>query len=122
MRPPHLLQRLAGICLALPEATREDGGQHAMFSVRGKRFAYYLHDHHGDGIVSVCVKATDGDALIEADEEKFYRPAYIGPKGWIGLRLDLGEVDWAEVARFVTDSYRLQAPKRLAAQVVEPRG
>jgi hypothetical protein len=123
MRPPHLLQRLSEICLALPEATREDRGDHASFAVRKKKFAYYLHDHHGDGIVSVCFKAPGGgDLLIDSDEDRFYRPAYIGPQGWVGLRLDLGDVDWAEVTKHVTASYRLQAPKRLAALVDEPPG
>lgn len=124
MRPPHLLERLSEICLALPEATREDTGDHSSFAVRKKKFAYYLHDHHGDGIVSVCFKASPGvgDYLIDSDEDRFYRPAYIGPQGWVGLRLDLGEVDWAEVTKRVAESYRLQAPKRLAALVDEPPG
>jgi predicted DNA-binding protein (MmcQ/YjbR family) len=122
MRPPHLLQRLAKICLALPDAARTDMGDHASFTVRKKTFAYYLHDHHGDGIVSVCFKAAPGEAslLIDSDEDRFYSPAYIGPKGWVGLRLDLGEIDWDEVKRHVTASYRLQAPKRLTAMLDEP--
>jgi hypothetical protein len=122
MHSPHLLHRLSEICLALPEATREDMGDHASFAVRKKKFAYYLHDHHGDGIVSVCFKAAPGEGsfLIDSDPELFYRPAYIGPQGWVGLRLDLGEVDWAEVTQHVVASYRLQAPKRLAALVAEP--
>jgi YjbR len=119
VRPPDLLNRLAEICLALPEATREDMGDHASFSVRGKKFAYYLHDHHGDGIVSVCFKAPPGEggSLIASDGETFYLPAYIGPRGWVGLRLDRGEVDWPGVAMHVTESYCSQAPKRLAALV-----
>jgi len=123
MRPPDLLHHLSEICLALPEATREDMGDHAAFAVRKKKFAYYLHDHHGDGIVSVCFKALPGggDLLIDSDEDLFYRPAYIGPRGWIGLRLDLGEVDWAEVTKHVTASYCLLAPKRLAALIGGPR-
>ncbi len=123
MRPPHLLQRLSEICLALPEATREDMGDHAAFAVRKKKFAYYLHDHHGDGIVSVCFKVSPGAGplLIDSDPELFYLPAYIGPRGWIGLRLDLGEVDWAGVTNYVKESYRLTAPKRLAALVGEQR-
>jgi predicted DNA-binding protein (MmcQ/YjbR family) len=122
MRPPHLLQRISEICLALPEAVRADMGSHAAFTVRKKTFAYYLHDHHGDGIVSVCFKAAPGEAslLIDTDEELFYRPAYIGPRGWVGLRLDLGDVDWDEVVAHVTRSYLLQAPKRLAALVERP--
>jgi predicted DNA-binding protein (MmcQ/YjbR family) len=121
MRPPHLLQRVSEICLALPEATREDMGDHAAFAVRKKKFAYYLHDHHGDGIVSVCFKASPGGGplLIDSDRDLFYLPAYIGPRGWVGLRLDLGDVDWADVAMHVTKSYRMIAPKRLAALVDE---
>jgi len=122
MRPPDLLHHLSEICLALPEATREDMGDHAAFAVRKKKFAYYLHDHHGDGIVSVCFKAVTGEGpfLIDSEPDRFYLPAYIGPRGWVGLRLDLGDVDWAEVTQHVTASYCLQAPKRLAALVVEP--
>jgi predicted DNA-binding protein (MmcQ/YjbR family) len=99
-------------------------GSHAGFTVRKKTFAYYLNDHHGDGIISVCFKAAPGEAalLIAEDEDRFYSPAYIGPRGWVGLRLDLGDVDWDEVGKHVTRSYRLQAPKRLAALVEEPRG
>ncbi len=124
MRPPHLLQRLSEICLALPEATREDMGDHAAFAVRKKKFVYYLHNHHGDGIVSVCFKASpaEGPLLIDSDPDLFYAPAYIGPRGWVGLRLDLGDIDWAEVTRHVTASYCQQAPKRLAALAVEPPG
>jgi predicted DNA-binding protein (MmcQ/YjbR family) len=123
MKPPDLLHEVAEICLSLPEATREDANGHAMFAVRGKKFAYFLNDHHGDGIVSVCVKVTPGQgvALMGADDDRFYRPAYMGPRGWIGLRLDLGEVDWAEVRSLVTGSYRLQAPKRLSSLIDQPR-
>ena len=53
--------------------------------------------------------------MIAHDPERFYLPAYIGPKGWVALRLDRGEVDWEEVGRLVVDSYRLVAPKRLAS-------
>ena len=107
----------------MPEATREDADGHGLFAVRGKKFAYFLNDHHGDGIVAVCVKVTPvlGVALMGSDDDRFYRPAYMGPKGWIGLRLDLGEVDWAEVRSLVTGSYRLQAPKRLSSLVDEAR-
>ena len=95
-------------------------GDHAGFHVRKKIFAYYLQDHHGDGIVSVCCKVMPGDntALAAASPERFYLPAYIGPRGWVALRLDVGEIDWDEVTELVKDSYRRVAPKRLAAQVL----
>ncbi len=113
------LVRLTAICLAFPETTREHGGPHASFLVRNKKFAYYLDDHHGDGRLAVCIKVEPGEneMLVASDATRFYRPAYIGSQGWVGLRLDLGEIDWAEVAGLVADSYCLAAPKRLAALV-----
>jgi hypothetical protein len=111
------LVRLTKICLALPETTRERMGRHARFVVAKKTFAYFLDDHHGDGIVAVNCKVLPGDnkALIAANPDRFYMPAYIGPKGWAGLRLDVGIVDWEEVAELAAGSYLLVAPKRLAA-------
>jgi predicted DNA-binding protein (MmcQ/YjbR family) len=113
------LTRFTKICLLLPETTREDKGQHAAFLVRKKIFAYYLNDHHGDGIVAVTCKVLPGDntALSTANPERFYMPAYIGPRGWVALRLDIGEIDWDEVSELAATSYRLVAPKSLAALV-----
>ena len=112
------LARVTQICLALPEATREVMGSHAGFRVRKKVFAYFLNDHHGDGIVSVCARVLPGDttALIAAQPERFYLPAYIGPRGWVALRLDRGKVDWKEVAELLKTSYQSVAPKRIAGK------
>ena len=109
------LARLAEICLAFPEASRVDQGDHASFLVRKKVFVYYLHNHHGDGIIGFCCKALPGDnqRLIEANPRKFYLPAYVGPRGWVGLRLDLPTVDWKEVKELIHGSYELTAPKKL---------
>jgi phosphoribosylglycinamide formyltransferase-1 len=113
------LTQLAAICLALPETVREDKGSHAAFTVRTKVFVYFLNDHHGDGIVSVSTRAFPGEntRLIAAHPKKFYLPAYIGPRGWVALRLDRGKVDWNEVRDLVTASYLQVAPKKLGAPV-----
>ena len=113
------LVRLTKVCLALPESSRELAGRHARFHVRDKTFAWYLDDHHGDGIVSVsCKMALDENREVAAlDPARFYLPAYMAHRGWIALRLDAGKIDWSEVAEIVADSYRLVAPKRLAALV-----
>jgi predicted DNA-binding protein (MmcQ/YjbR family) len=113
------LPRLAAICGAFPEVERERMGVHTRFVVRKKTFAYFLNDHHGDGIISLCVKVVPGEnsELIASDPERFYRPAYLGANGWVGLRLDTDEIDWDEVAAFAANSYRLLAPKRLAGQL-----
>lgn len=114
-----LLDRVTRICKALPEAAYELAGRHASYTIRKKTFAYYLNDHHGDGIISVCCKVLPGDnaALIAAQPKKFYMPAYIGPRGWVALRLDIPGVDWEEVAELVRGSYRLVAPPKLAATI-----
>ena len=97
------LRQLSKICLSLPEAARRDLNDHADFRVRGKVFAYFLNNHHGDGIVSVCCKSALGENVDRASREpqRFYLPPYIGPRGWFGLRLDGEAVDWSEVRNLV---------------------
>ena len=107
--------RVRALCEALPHAEHEAQGDHDTYRVRGKVFAYFLDDHHGDGIVSVCVKSQLGENEDRArlDPERFYLPAYIGSRGWFGMRLDRGRVAWREVEEIVEQSYRLTAPKSL---------
>ena len=113
------LTALTKLALALPEAKRELHGSHASFLVRKKTFAYFLNDHHGDGIVAVTCKVLPGEnaALAASQPRRYYLPAYIGPRGWVALRLDLGKIDWDEVRELLLGSYLLTAPKRLAALV-----
>ena len=113
------LQKVTDICLALPSTDCTRGGSHATYRVRGKVFAYFLDDHHGDGIVSVCVKSARGENVDRArlDPDRFYLPAYIGPRGWFGMRLDRGRVAWREVEEVVEQSYRLTAPKALLTKL-----
>jgi phosphoribosylglycinamide formyltransferase-1 len=105
------LARLSELCLSLPGAVRENLGDHAAFLVRGRKFAYFLDDHHGDGRIAVTCRMVleEQEALLAPDHDRFFRPAYLGSRGWIGIRLDLGEADWVEVEDFVTDSYNLAA-------------
>ena len=90
--------------------------------MRKKTFAYFLNDHHGDGIVAVTCKVLPGEnsALTTAQPKRYYLPAYIGPRGWVALRLDLGKIDWDEVRELLLGSYLITAPKRLVA-LVKPR-
>lgn len=116
MKSGDLQKRVTAICLGFPEATSElSGGSHVTYRVRKKVFAYFLDNHHGDGIVSVCFKTRLGENLDlpKRDPKRFYLPAYIGPRGWAGMRLDVGKVDWNEVTQFVAESYRAVAPKTL---------
>lgn len=113
----QLTARLRSICLALPEATEKEAWGDPTFRVRDKIFAM---EKRGDGRVSVWCKAAPGGQaiLVGADPELFFVPPYVGSKGWIGMRLD-AKPDWDEVATIVRRSYRLTAPKRLAAQIGE---
>lgn len=113
------LERVSEICLRLPEATVERFGSHATFRVRKRVFAYFLDNHHGDEIVSVCFKTQLGENadLARSDPHRFYLPAYIGKQGWAALRLDRGKTDWREVEQLVRASYRAVAPKTLTARL-----
>lgn len=94
-------------------------GSHAAFTVGKKRFAYYLDNHHGDGTIGINCKVGPGDneLLAKAQPDRYYLPAYIASKGWVGLRLDGPEIDWDEVTELLRDSYRRIAPKRLAKNI-----
>jgi len=109
------LARLTEIALALPETQRQIYGSHAQFLVRKKTFAYFLDNHHGDGIVAVTCKVLPGEnkSLVEAQPDRFYLPAYIASRGWVALRLDRGKIDWGEVKELLRVSYEAVAPKRL---------
>jgi hypothetical protein len=110
------LTRLTEICVALPSVECEAMGSHASFKVKKKVFAYFVNDHHGDGIVGIWCKVLPGEntALIAANPRCFYMPAYVGPRGWVGLRLDVGKPSWKEVAELIQCSYGLVAGKKTA--------
>jgi phosphoribosylglycinamide formyltransferase-1 len=117
------LARVTEICLALSETTTERRGDHAAFSVGKKKFAYYLDNHHGDGIVAITCKVAPGDnqLLATAQPERFYLPAYLASRGWVALRLDRSDIDWEEIHELLHESYRRTAPKRLARNIrLEP--
>ena len=110
------LARVRAICLALPEAEEKEAWGMPTFRVRGKLFAHFADNHHGDGRVALWLKAEPGarELLVEAAPDRFFVPPYVGPRGWLGLRVD-GEADWEEAAELVEASWRLIAPKRVLA-------
>ena len=76
--------------------------------MRGRQFAQIWDDHHGDGVLALWVAAPPGaqEAMVEADPETFFRPPYVGHRGWLGVRLDR-DPDWEEVAGIVAAAHRL---------------
>jgi len=110
--------RLAKLCEAYPQttATSPYDNEHLSLEVAGKRFGYYLFQHFGDDERSGAVlKAAPGvqEMLVEEDPDRFWVPAFVGRHGWIGIRLDLEEPDWDELADFVRDAWLLTAPKKV---------
>ena len=115
--PDAVLTLLRAACLALPQTTEKISHGIPAFQVAGKMFAYFRHDHHGDGRTDVCVKTTGRDEqelLIEMDPDTYSWPAYIGPSGWIAVSLADEVVDWARVEARLLSSWRLAAPRRLS--------
>ena len=110
-----ILERIREICLDLPEVTeRLSHGSPTWFIRDKKTFVNFVDDHHGDGFVGIWAAAPPGaqEQLVETEPERFYRPPYVGHRGWIGLRLDVA-VDWEEVAGVAKEAYRQVAPKTL---------
>ena len=115
----QVLERLRKICMALPEATeRLSHGEPTWFVQDKKVFVSFDDHHHGADRIAMTCPAPAGvqAAVVEEEPHRFYVPAYVGHRGWIGVRLDV-DVDWDEIAGIVEDAYRLVAPKKLIAEL-----
>jgi hypothetical protein len=109
------LQRLQQICLALPETSERPSHGAPSFFVRDKKcFLMLLDDHHGDGRFAIWCAAPPGnqELLIAANPGRFFRPPYVGHRGWLGVRLNDG-ADWDELEGIVEDAFAAVAPKNL---------
>jgi predicted DNA-binding protein (MmcQ/YjbR family) len=114
-----ILKRLREVCLALPEAFEKEAWGECTFRVTGgSMFAMTDNNHHGSGHVAVWVKAPAmvQEILVNSDAKRFFIPPYMGPKGWVGVRLDY-KVNWDEVAGILKDGYQMSAPKKLGGQI-----
>jgi phosphoribosylglycinamide formyltransferase-1 len=117
VRPDGLLEKVRRLALDLPEVEEKTShGSPGFFVTGGKFFAYFSYNHHHDGVTGLLVKASGVEEqamLIEQNPELYYRPAYLGPSGWIGIRLDNGANDWADIGEWLRKSWIKSAPKRL---------
>jgi hypothetical protein len=108
--------RVRAVCLALPGATeRATHGSPAFFA--GKQFVMLWPDgHHDHDFPHLWCAAPPGaqDDMIATEPDRFFRPPYVGGRGWIGVRLD-GRIDWEELAAICEEAFRTVAPKRLVA-------
>ena len=117
-----LLKRVRALVEALPETSEKLSHGAPMFWGGRKTFACFHAGGYDDGRRGVWIKADDGvqGELIESDPDRFYRPKYMGPSGWVGVRLE-GDVDWEQVRVLLEDGWRLVVPKR-AIRALEERG
>jgi hypothetical protein len=118
--PDEAHERLRELCFAMPEVSERLSHGSPSFFIREKRVLCSFHPggHHAGGFTSIWVPAQLGvqAELIEDEPERFYRPQYVGPSGWVGVRLD-GDVEWDEIDAMLREAYRLKAPKTLARQL-----
>jgi hypothetical protein len=116
------LARLREVCLGLPETNERPSHGEPAFFVRDKKLFVMLDDdHHGSGHLAIWCAAPPGaqEALVATDPERYFRPPYVGPRGWLGVRLD-ADPSWDEIGEIIHDAYRQVAPKTLAALLDAP--
>ena len=100
------LEKVRAICMSLPDAYEKiSHGAPWFFAKKG--FVAFAEDHHGDGRIGIWVRAAEGAAgmMVESDPDRFYVPPYVGPSGWVGVRLNRKKTNWDEVREIVTDGY-----------------
>lgn len=117
----EVLERVRAACLGLPEVTERLSHGSPTFFIRGKKtFVMFVDDHHGDGNVGIWCAAPPGvqEQLVEQEPERFFRPPYVGHRGWLGVRLDR-DLDTDELGEICREAYRQVAPKTLVALLGE---
>jgi hypothetical protein len=114
------LERLRARCLALPDVTERLSHGAPTWFVRGKAsfMTFWVDGHHADDFPHLWCAAPPGvqQELVESEPGRFFRPPYVGGRGWIGVRMD-GAIDWAEIGRICEEAYRTVAPARLVREL-----
>jgi hypothetical protein len=116
--PPSPLPRVRRICLALPGAHEVEAWETPTFRVKNKLFAMYVdadNEHH-PGVPALWIKSTpvNQEFLLLAKPRRHFKPPYVGPSGWIGVKLN-GIVNWGDIESLLRDAYDMTAPKLRAS-------
>jgi hypothetical protein len=108
------IELLREICLALPEVEERLSHGEPTWFIRGKRsFVMFADHHHGARLAFWCAAPPGGqEALVGSEPDRFFRPPYVGPRGWLGVYLDI-DLDWDEIRAIVEEAYRTVAPAKL---------
>jgi hypothetical protein len=120
LRSRSPIDRLREICLALPETSEVEAWGEPTFRVKGRIFAMHASagTHHGAGRPAVWILSVsmEQDLVLRARPDRYFKPPYVGPSGWIGAWLDRNP-PWSEIAELLRDGWRRRAPKKLAATI-----
>jgi hypothetical protein len=113
------VERVRRICLALPESTEKLSHGEPTFFVHGKVFVMFADNHHGDGRVAVWLRVPRGlqAVLIETSPDTFFKPPYVGPRGWVGI--ELKHIDDEDLSFHIQVAWEVTAPKRLLSRPIE---
>lgn len=118
-KPKSIHDAVREVCLSFPEAEEFDSHGSPNFRVRkGKIFATYLVNCHGDRRVALWLNSPQGAQAdyVASAPKHFFVPPYVGPKGWVGVNLDQG-LSWKRIAELVREAYENTAPAKLVAQI-----
>jgi hypothetical protein len=117
-RTRNALQKVRKIVAQWPETSDKLSHGAPTFWGGKKTFASIADNHHGDGRQALWIKSTRDaqDDLVAADPDVFFVPPYVGPSGWIGVRIDTG-ADWGMIESLLEEAYRMVAPKRALKQL-----
>jgi hypothetical protein len=114
------LLRIRRICAALPDTTERLSHGEPTFFVHKKVFAMFANNHHNDGHIAVWIPAAPGlqATLVKNWPQKYFKPPYVGVRGWVGIELD--RVGDDELASHLCEAWRMIAPKKLRETVKAP--
>lgn len=113
-------ERVRAFCLSLPETTEVESWGVPTFRVNGKIFAMYASatTHHSSGRPAVWILSIsiEQDLVLRARPDRYFKPPYVGPSGWIGAWLDKNP-PWAEIEELLNEGWKRRAPKKLLKQL-----
>jgi hypothetical protein len=113
------LERVRRICSALPETTERLSHGEPTFFVKGRVFVMFADNHHNDGHVAIWIPVPSGfqEAFIEADPQTYFKPPYVGVRGWVGI--ELSRISDKDLTFHIQTAWELIAPKRLVSMTRE---
>jgi hypothetical protein len=114
--PEDAVERVRALCTAYPEVTEKLSHGEPTWFVK-KSFVMFANHHHDDRVAIWCA-APEGmqEFLVGAEPQSFFRPPYVGVRGWLGVYLDV-DVDWERLAGIIDEAYRCVAPRKLLTQL-----